>query len=170
MKLKKRNIYFLVLGLSIFYSFKSVKPKGKQGLAQQTFTDSPGLDSLIALGDSAALNTADSALASLDTSSATQDTTLTIFGTASYYHNMFEGRKTANGQIFRQSKLTAAHRTLPLGTRVRVTNIKKNLSVEVLINDRMGKSPHEIDLTTAAAKKLNMIHSGWAKVKIEVIN
>lgn len=92
------------------------------------------------------------------------------FGTASYYHDRFVGRKTANGAIFSQKKMTCAHRTIPLGTRVRVTNLDNGKSVILTVNDRMGKSKHEIDLTSSAAKKLGFIHNGWANVQIDVIN
>lgn len=92
-----------------------------------------------------------------------------IFGTASYYHNMFIGRPTATGDIFKQTKMTCAHRTIPLKSWVRVTRMDNGKSVVLYVNDRMGKSPHEIDLTTTAAKKLGYIHAGWTKVKIEVI-
>lgn len=98
-----------------------------------------------------------------------KDTGLVIYGTASYYHNMFIGRPTATGDIFNQNKMTCAHRTIPLKSWVRVTNLKTGKSVILYVNDRMGKSPHEIDLTTAAAKKLDYIRAGWIKVKIEVL-
>lgn len=94
-----------------------------------------------------------------------------VKGVAAIYANKFNGRKTASGQRFSQSKLTAAHRTLPLGTEVRVTNIRNNKSVEVLINDR---GPYYggriIDLSSAAAAKVGMINAGLAHVKLEVIS
>lgn len=91
-------------------------------------------------------------------------------GTASFYHDKFVGRKTANGEIFTQDKMTAAHKTLPLGTWVKVTNLKNDSTIIVRINDRM---PHwnkrTIDLTEAGAGKLNFINSGLTKVFVEVI-
>lgn len=93
-------------------------------------------------------------------------------GTASYYHNMFEGRKTANGDIFRQKKLTAANNFLPLGTYVRVTNIKNGKSVVVKINDRMAKRIAHcrlIDMSREAARQLDYINAGLTQVKMEVI-
>lgn len=93
-------------------------------------------------------------------------------GTASYYHNMFEGRKTANGEIFRQKKLTAANNFLPLGTWVRVTNTKNGKSVIVKINDRMNKRlTHRrlIDMSREGARQLGYIHAGLAKVRMEVL-
>ncbi len=94
-------------------------------------------------------------------------------GTASYYHNMFEGRKTANGEIFRQKKLTAANNFLPLGTWVRVTNISNGKSVVVKINDRMNKRlTHRrlIDMSREGARRLGYIHAGLAKVRMEVLS
>ena len=90
---------------------------------------------------------------------------------ASYYANKFIGRKTANGEIFSQEKLTAACNILPLGTWIKVTNLKNDRSVVVKINDRLHpKSKRMIDLTTKAAKKLNYIKGGLTRVKIEVLN
>jgi rare lipoprotein A (peptidoglycan hydrolase) len=91
-------------------------------------------------------------------------------GEASWYGEDFHGRLTASGKAFDQHKLTAAHRVLPLGSRVRVMNILNGRQVEVLINDRgpfIGG--RIIDLSHAAAKKLDMIDSGTAPVTIEVI-
>ena len=89
-------------------------------------------------------------------------------GIASYYSNNLVGRKTAGGEVYRKDAMTAAHRTIPFGTRVKVTNLKNSKSVVVTINDR---GPHVkgriIDLSYAAAKKIGMIEDGEAKVKIE---
>ena len=92
------------------------------------------------------------------------------FGIASYYSNKFVGKKTANGEIFSQQKLTAACNILPLGTWIKVTNIRNNKSVVVKINDRLHKKNKRlVDLTVLAAKKLSYVESGLIKVKIEVI-
>lgn len=92
------------------------------------------------------------------------------FGIASYYHNKFNGRKTSSGEIFRNDSLTAAHKTMPLGTWVKVTNLKNDSVVIVKINDRLPKwSTRSIDLTTAAARQLNFIRAGLTKVKIELL-
>jgi rare lipoprotein A len=92
-------------------------------------------------------------------------------GKASFYAKKFEGRKTASGEIFSNKKLTAAHKTLPLGTKVKVTNLKNNKTVLVIINDRLPKrSKRTIDLSRAAAKELDFIRAGTAKVKIEIID
>lgn len=91
-------------------------------------------------------------------------------GTASYYHLKFEGRRTANGETFYNDSLTAAHKTLPFGTIVQVTHLKNKKMVTVRINDRLpSNSTREIDLSQEAAKRLMMIKSGLAKVRIEVI-
>ena len=94
-----------------------------------------------------------------------------ITGTASWYGPGFHGRRTANGERFNQNALTAAHRTLPFGTRVKVTNLSNNRSVVVRINDRGPYSGGRIiDLSAAAAREIGMINSGVARVRIEVLN
>ena len=91
-------------------------------------------------------------------------------GLASYYANKFHGRRTASGEIYDKNKLTAAHRELPFGTIVKVTNLRNNKSVVVKINDRgPWRSTRIIDLSYAAAKKIDMIAAGEVPVKIEVI-
>jgi len=94
----------------------------------------------------------------------------TLFGTASFYANKFEGRKTANGEIFSQNKLTAASNTVGLNQWVRVTNTRNNLSVVLRINDRMHKNNKRlIDLSKSAARKLKYTGHGLAHVKVEVL-
>lgn len=91
-------------------------------------------------------------------------------GWASFYHDKFEGRKTSNGEKFRQKKLTCAHRTLPFGTMLRVTNLTNNKTITVRVNDRGPYSKGRIiDLTKAGAKALDFIKEGHTKVEIEVI-
>lgn len=91
-------------------------------------------------------------------------------GVASYYHPKFEGRKTANGEKFSNQLMTAANNFLPLGTIVKVTNIKNHKSVIVKINDRLNKKNKRlIDLTYFAAQKLGLIHQGIGKVCMEII-
>jgi len=91
-------------------------------------------------------------------------------GYASFYSDVFEGKKTANGEIFRQSKLTCAHNTLPFGTKIRVTNLDNEKSVVVRVNDRLHhRNPRLVDLSTAAAKELKFKGKGVVKVKVEVI-
>lgn len=91
-------------------------------------------------------------------------------GFASFYSNKHHGRKTASGEKFNMFKLTAAHKTLPFGTRLRVTNTKNGKSVCVVVNDRgpFVKS-RIIDLSFSAAKELDMVKTGTAKVLLEVI-
>jgi rare lipoprotein A len=92
-------------------------------------------------------------------------------GVASWYGNKFHGRKTASGERYNQNKMTAAHKTLPFGTRVRVKNLDNGKNVVVTINDRGPfKKGRVIDVSRAAAKKLGMINSGIAKVNIKVVD
>lgn len=91
-------------------------------------------------------------------------------GTASYYHNKFNGRPTATGETFRNTGYTAASNHFPLGTYVKVTNKKNGNVVYVKINDRMGHPSRVIDLTERAALDLNFKKSGTTKVAIEVVS
>lgn len=94
-----------------------------------------------------------------------------MHGLASVYANKFSGRKTSSGQRFSQDKLTAAHRSLPFGTKVLVTNVRNSKSVEVSINDRgPWLAGRVIDLSTSAAEQLGMKKAGNALVKLEVVN
>ena len=89
-------------------------------------------------------------------------------GKASYYANLFIGRTTANGEIFSQDSLSAAHKTLPFGTKVLVTNVENNKSIIVYINDRGPFVRNRIiDLTRRGADSLNMLTAGLAKVEIK---
>jgi rare lipoprotein A len=91
-------------------------------------------------------------------------------GKASYYAKKFEGRKTANGEKFSNLNMTAAHKTLPFGTKVRVTNFRNDKSVIVTINDRLPKqSKRSIDLSQCAAEELDFIKAGITKVSIQII-
>ena len=91
-------------------------------------------------------------------------------GVASCYGEKFHGRKTANGETFNMYKLTAAHRVLPLGTKVRVTHMSNGLSVVVKVNDRGPFIEGRIlDLSFAAALELEMVTAGTAEVMIEVV-
>ena len=91
-------------------------------------------------------------------------------GQASWYGPGFHGRRTANGEVFNSNELTAAHRSLPFGTKVRVTNMNNGRSVVVRINDRGPFSGGRIiDLSAGAARSINMINSGVAPVRIEVL-
>ena len=91
-------------------------------------------------------------------------------GQASWYGPGFFGNRTANGEVFRPGTLTAAHRTLPFGTKVRVTNLRNGLSTVVRINDRGPFHGNRvIDLAHGAAHHLGLISSGVANVKLEVL-
>ena len=89
---------------------------------------------------------------------------------ASYYGSEFHGRRTASGTIYRKNEFTAAHRTLPFGTLVRVTNLDNGRTVVVRVTDR---GPHRrgriIDLSRRAAREIDMIRTGTARVRIEVV-
>lgn len=92
-------------------------------------------------------------------------------GDASYYGSRHQGKRTASGERFDQGSLTAAHRQLPFGTRVKVTNLDNDKSVIVRINDR---GPHTrgrlIDLSRAAAEQIGMLRSGVAPVRVQSLS
>jgi rare lipoprotein A len=89
---------------------------------------------------------------------------------ASFYSNKFNGRKTATGEIFSQNKFTCACNVLPLGTWVKITNLRNGRTVIVKTNDRLHpKMKRIVDLTKAAAIKLNYVSSGLTRVKVEVL-
>ncbi len=91
-------------------------------------------------------------------------------GLASYYGRALAGRPTASGEPFDPSQLTAAHRTLPFGTWVQVTNLRNDCAVVVRINDRGPHVPRRIiDLSRAAAERIGMIERGTVRVRIRVI-
>ncbi len=91
-------------------------------------------------------------------------------GMASYYADEFNGKRTSNGETYDMNKPTAAHRTLPFNTQVRVTNLVNGKSTIVRINDRGPfKDDRIIDLSYAAAKTLELVGSGTTRVRLEVI-
>lgn len=92
------------------------------------------------------------------------------YGTASFYHSKFNGRKTSNGERFSSKKMTCAHKSLRLGTYLEVTNLSNHRKIYVKVNDRLP--PHScrmIDLSRMAATKLHMVRQGLVRVKIKVI-
>jgi rare lipoprotein A len=95
----------------------------------------------------------------------------TFAGRASYYSDTLAGNHTANGEIYDPTKFTAASRTLPFGTRLRVTRIDNGRKVEVRVNDRgpFGRRKRILDLSRAAAEELDMIRAGVVKVRVEVL-
>jgi rare lipoprotein A len=91
-------------------------------------------------------------------------------GTASYYGDELAGRPTASGERFDPGRLTAAHRSLPFGAKVRVTNLRNGRTVVVRINDRGPFTRRRIiDLSYAAARRIGMVAAGTAPVRIELL-
>jgi rare lipoprotein A len=98
-------------------------------------------------------------------------TSRVFYGQASFYANKFNGRRTASGETFDQKKLTCACNVLPLGTWIKVTNLRNKRTVIVKINDRIHpKMKRVVDLSRAAAQKLGYISSGLTRVKVEVVD
>ncbi|HPI21501.1 MAG TPA: septal ring lytic transglycosylase RlpA family protein [Candidatus Kapabacteria bacterium] len=91
-------------------------------------------------------------------------------GLASFYSDEFEGRQTANGEIYNKNKFTAAHKTISFGTKIKIRNLQNNLTTIVVINDRgpfvQGRV---IDLSRAAAEQIGMIQQGVVEVEITII-
>ncbi len=91
-------------------------------------------------------------------------------GLASFYATRFHGQKTASGERYDEKSLTAAHRTLPFGTRVQVTNLGNGRSVVLMINDRGPFARGRIiDVSRRAARKLDFVRDGTARVRVEVL-
>jgi rare lipoprotein A len=89
-------------------------------------------------------------------------------GQASYYADRMHGKRTASGERYDKSQLTAAHATLPFNTLLQVTNARNGKSVVVRINDRMARSPHRvIDLSKAAAQQIDLLRAGIAPVQVQ---
>jgi len=94
----------------------------------------------------------------------------TQIGIASYYGKKFHKKRTANGEIFNMYKVSAAHKSYPLGTKVRVTNLENGKSLKLIINDRGPfVSERIIDLSYKAARKLDFVNQGTVKVRIDVL-
>ncbi|MCX8523572.1 septal ring lytic transglycosylase RlpA family protein [Chryseobacterium formosus] len=90
---------------------------------------------------------------------------------ASYYHDKFNGRKTASGEVFNNSKLTAAHRTLPFGTEIKVTNLNNGEEVIVTINDRGPfHSSRALDMSKAAFDEIGGTQKGIIPVEYEIVD
>lgn len=93
-----------------------------------------------------------------------------MIGFASFYAAKFNGRRTANGEKFDNKAMTAAHKSLPFGTQLKVTNIRNGLFVLVRVNDRGPYAKGRIiDLSKAAARKIGIGHAGVARVKLEIV-
>jgi rare lipoprotein A len=92
------------------------------------------------------------------------------YGTASFYSNKFQGRKTAIGEPYDKNKMTCAHNSLPLGTWIKVTNLRNGKSVIVRITDRLHyRNKRLVDLSRLAASKLGYLKRGLTRVKVEVL-
>ncbi len=90
-------------------------------------------------------------------------------GVANFYNDTFQGKKTASGEVYDKAGLTAAHKKLPYGTKVKVTNVDNGKSVVVTVNDRMvATNKAVIDVTRRAAEELDFVKAGKAKVKLDV--
>lgn len=97
--------------------------------------------------------------------------TRVFYGQASFYANKFNGRRTASGETFDQKKLTCACNVLPLGTWIKVTNLKNKRTVIVKVNDRIHpKMKRVVDLSRAAAQKLGYVSSGLTRVRVELVD
>jgi rare lipoprotein A len=111
-----------------------------------------------------------SLLAVLLTACGGSKSTFTQSGQGSYYADKFAGKRTASGTPYRPGKLTAAHNTLPFGTKIKVTNAKTGRSVKVTVNDR---GPHVkgriVDLSKKAANKIGLVEAGVAPVQLKVV-
>lgn len=92
------------------------------------------------------------------------------FGKAAYYNDSYQGKKTISGEVYDRNKLTAAHPSLPMGTKCRVTNMKNGKSVELHINDRCSsKNGRILDLSYEAASRIDGIKDGIMEVKLEIL-
>ncbi|WP_229779327.1 septal ring lytic transglycosylase RlpA family protein [Pseudomonas matsuisoli] len=102
---------------------------------------------------------------------AAEESSFTQEGKASHYSDAFQGKRTTSGERFDNDELVAAHKTLPLGTRVEVTNLENDKTVTVRINDRGPHTPGRvIDLSQEAAKKVDMLEEGVVPVKVKKVD
>jgi rare lipoprotein A len=101
----------------------------------------------------------------------TSKSAFTESGQGSYYADKFNGRATTRGEPYRPGRLTAAHNTLPFGTKIKVTNVRNGHSVKVVVNDR---GPHAkgriVDVSKRAARKLDLIDAGVVPVRLKVLH
>ena len=100
-----------------------------------------------------------------------QENNIALKGSATWYGDQYHGQKTSSGEVYNKNHLTAAHPSLPFGTKVKVTNSVTNHSVVVRINDRgpFGKKGYIIDLSEAAAHKIKLQQSGYGKVTLQIL-
>lgn len=177
----KKIIYVLFPLCSLFWlGFRMDTPVQRvNDLTQRDTTVVPRMDTLPLPADSLRTDSllkgkADSAaLARPAADSLSGVEAISFTGIASFYSSNLDGTKTATGEIFRNSKFTAASNHLKLNTWVRVTNLKNDKTVIVRINDRMHprmkKKGRVVDLSRIAAKQLDFMKSGLTKVKVEVV-
>ncbi len=177
----KKIIYVLFPLCSLFWlGFRMDTPVQKvNGLIQRDTTVVPRTDTLPLPADSVRTDsllkagTDSAALAKPATDSLSVVEAISFTGIASFYSSNLDGTKTATGEIFRNSKYTAASNHLKLNTWVRVTNLENNKTVIVRINDRMHprmkKKGRVVDLSRVAARQLDFMKSGLTKVKVEVV-
>jgi rare lipoprotein A len=100
-----------------------------------------------------------------------QKPSVVLYGQASYYAAKFHGRRTASGETFNHSRLTAACNSLPLNTLIRITNLRNGKTIVVKTNDRLhAKTSRLVDLTKAGAEKLGFVKAGLTRVKVEVLD
>lgn len=99
-----------------------------------------------------------------------EEKTYDFVGIASWYGNPYHGRRTASGEIFDMTSASAAHRTLPFGTRVKVTNLENGRSIVLRINDRGPFVRHRIiDVSKGAAQALGFVRQGTAQVRVQIV-
>ena len=157
----------LFVAMGIFY----VADGGPQATATSATVrsvDTVVVDSV--MQDSVAFDTTATTLETVEAPQPEPEARHLATGEASYYGPGFAGRPTANGERFNPSEMTAAHRTLPFGTRLRVTNERNGKSVVVRVNDRGPYAGNRIlDLSEGAASKIGMLSSGTARVRIDVL-
>jgi rare lipoprotein A (peptidoglycan hydrolase) len=160
----QKNLLTILLSLSfIFYSYDALSDSS-QNARLATVTSVP-------LSQQEELQTARAQEDNKPKKHRSWRAKLTELGKASWYGRGFHGKPTASGEVFDQRLMTAAHKTLPLGSRARVTNLKNGNSVEVTINDRGPFVPGRvIDLSRAAADELGILESGLAQVRVELLH
>jgi rare lipoprotein A len=170
MKIASRTITSLFAIVVSGVALAQTTPAAPPGTAPPRTTPPPSTPPAAATPAPAAA-TPPSAAPAAATAPATATTTGgDMEGLAAVYSDKLAGHKTASGQVFSQSKLTAAHPSLAFGTRVKVTNTKNNKSVEVTINDRgPTQAGRVIDMSSAAAAKIALRKTTMVPVKLEVV-
>ncbi len=112
-----------------------------------------------------------SLIMSFSNNTSSQDEFIYEYGKASYYAHPFIGRKTASGEIFTEYLYTCAHKTLPFGTKLKITNLANNEAIIVRVNDRGPfVKTRVVDLSLKGAKELGLMQSGVANVSVEIVN